>query len=142
MVTSTAPLYVPGRKIICTAEEIALEFHTRGWCAPESDRIWIDGAEGELRFMVRRPATSYLFSAEVSPFLAPPHSLEIFVNYFRVDYVEIAGRGEVNVELPAELFILRTCIVRLQCRNAVVGHTLGLNESRRLGIALHSWMLT
>jgi hypothetical protein len=91
MVTSTAPLYVPGRKIICTAEEIALEFHTRGWCAPESDRTWIDGVEGEPRFMVRRPATRYLLSAEVSPFLAPPHSLEIFINYFRVDYVEIAA---------------------------------------------------
>ena len=59
-----------------------------------------------------------------------------------MDYFEIAVRGELTVELPAELFILRTCIVRLQCRNAVVGHTLGLNESRRLGIALHSWMLT
>jgi hypothetical protein len=141
MVTSTAPLYVPGRKIICTTGEIALEFHTRGWYPPESDRIWIDGVEGELRFMVRRPATAYSFSAEVSPFLAPPHSLEIFFNYFRIDYFEVAARGELKVELPAEVFILRTCIIRLHCRTAAVGHTLGLDESRRLGIALHSWML-
>jgi hypothetical protein len=81
MTTRTAPLYVPGRRIICTADEIALEFHSKGWHPPENDRIWIDGVEGELSFTVRRPATAYVFSAEVSPFVAPPHTLEIFFNY-------------------------------------------------------------
>ena len=120
MTTRTAPLYVPGRRIICTADEIALEFHSKGWHPPENDRIWIDGVEGELSFMVRRPATAYVFSAEVSPFVAPPHTLEIFFNYFRVDYFEITVRGELNIELPAELFILRTCILRLNCRNPAI----------------------
>jgi len=139
----SVPIYVPGRKVVCTTDDIALEFHSRGWFSPEPDRIWIDGVEGELKFMVRRPATSYTFAAEISPFASPPpQSLELFFNYHRVEYFEIAKRGEISVELPAEVFTLRTCIVRLHCRNAISGTSVGIEDPRRLGIALHSWVLT
>lgn len=141
-VSLSALVYVPGRKIVCTAEEIALQFHTKGWCAPERDRIWIDGVEGELSFMVRRPSASYVFTAEVTPFAAKQaRSLEIFFNYFRIEYFEISRASEIKVRLPAELFVLRTSVMRLHCRNAVVGTSVGLDDGRRLGIALHSWML-
>jgi hypothetical protein len=139
----SAPLYVPGRRVNCTADEIASEYHTRGWSWPEPDRIWIEGVEGRLSFSVRRPQTSYVFVCDVSPFSpAGVQSLELYFNYFRIDYFEIAQRTEIAVELPPELFTLRDSVVSIHCARATVGHEVGVDDERRLGIAFHSWMLS
>lgn len=137
-----APIYVPGRRILCTAADCAPEFHVRGWFPPEPSLTWINGMEGTLCFSIRRPETGYVFTAEVEPFTAAGmQTLEVFFNCFRVAFFEVASRMEIRVDLPAELFILRTSSIVLHCRNAAVGKHVGVSDDRRLGLAVRSWML-
>jgi hypothetical protein len=138
-----APLYVPGRRVNCTADEVAAEYFSRGWYAPEPDKTWIEGVEGRLSFSIRRPQNSYVFVCDVSTFVpAGVQSLEIFFNYFRLDYFEFNERTEFAVEIPAELFTLRDCVLSLHCERAMHGWEVNVDDGRRLGVAVHSWMLS
>lgn len=137
-----APIYVPGRQIRCTSDAKIPEFHTRGWYPPEAMQTWIEGVEGEIKFSIRRPEEFYTFRAEVIPFShGGMQTLEVFFNFFRVGYFEVNELMQINVSLPFELFILRTAQIVLHCKNAMIGTKVGLNDLRRLGIALRSWIV-
>lgn len=138
----TPPIYVLGRKVFCTFDDDPLPFLFRGWSHIESDRTWIDGVDGEIRCMMRRPSSPCIFELDVEPFLAGgPQTLEIFLNGFNAGYFEVNAPGVLSVSLPNEFFILRVTQIVLRCRTSVVGTEVGLSETRRLGIALRSWVI-
>jgi hypothetical protein len=138
----STPIYVPGREIRCTTDDNGYEFHVRGWSAPESEQTWIDGIEGELQFKIKRPEEFYTFRADIVPLKSRGvQTLDVYFNYFRVGFFECPEAMSISIHLPFELFIFRTARVIFHCRNAVVGHEVGIDDRRRLGIALRSWVI-
>jgi hypothetical protein len=138
-----AAVYVPGQYVICSTPYPQPPYHTDGWYEPEEEFTWIRGGEGVIEMLLRRPLGSYIFTLEVVPngVGGRLQTLEIFFNYFRVGFFEIAEPRTVSVELPAEIFILRKTRINLHCRNAVTPSDHGVPDDRRLGIAVSGWCI-
>jgi hypothetical protein len=141
--SGTAVIYVPGQYVICTTPYPRPPYHTQGWCEPEEEFTWIRGSEAVIEMLLRRPLGSYTFTLEVVPngIGGRLQTLEIFFNYFRIGFFEVAKPTTVSVELPAEIFILRKTRINLHCRNAVTPSEHGIADDRRLGIAVSGWCI-
>lgn len=141
--SGTAVIYVPGQYVICTTPYPRPPYHTEGWYEPEEEFTWIRGSEAVIEMLLRRPLGSYTFTLEVVPngIGGRLQTLEIFFNYFRIGFFEVAKPTTVSVELPAEIFILRKTRINLHCRNAVTPSEHGIADDRRLGIAVSGWCI-
>jgi len=138
-----APLYAPGYLVECTRADFPAKYHVKGWHAPEEKFTWINGTEADIEMMIRRPATRYTLKFDVHPYNGPHtiHTLQVFFNYFRVGGFEIQHQSHLEVDLPAELFILPVSKLTFYCPTALTGTSIGESDSRRLGIAMHSWVI-
>jgi hypothetical protein len=141
--SGTPAIYVPGQYVICTTPYPRPPYHAEGWYEPEEEFTWIRGSEAVIEMLLRRPLGSYTFALEVVPngIGGRLQTLEIFLNYFRVGFFEVAKPATVSVELPAEIFILRKTRINLHCRNAVTPSEHGIADDRRLGIAVSGWCI-
>ena len=139
-----AAVYVPGQYVICSAPYPRPPYHSQGWYDPEEEFTWIRGAEGVIEMFLRPPSTAYTLTLEVVPnrIDSKLQTLEIFFNYFRVGFFEVAEPMTVSVELPAEIFTLRKTRINLHCRNAVTPSDHGVADNRRLGIAVSGWCIS
>lgn len=142
--SGTAAVYVPGQYVICTAPYPSPPYHTDGWYEPEEEFTWVRGCEGVIEMFLRPPSTAYTLTLEVVPngVGSKLQTLEIFFNYFRVGFFEVAEPMTVSVELPAEIFILRKTRINLHCRDAVTPSDHGVSDHRRLGIAVSGWCIS
>jgi hypothetical protein len=136
-------IYVPGHYVLCAQPYPLPAYHTRGWHEPEQDFTWIDGVEGVLEMMLRRPPRSYTLMLEVVPNGVGNRlqTLEVFFDYLRIGFFEVPSPTTLAIEIPGELFILRKTRINLHCRNAVVGTDHGVADARRLGIAIRGWSI-
>lgn len=119
-----------------------------GWSAPESAGFaWSDGPEALLRFAIATPARDVACTLELMPFIVPgqldQQRVEFFFNFFRVGYAELAaGRQEVTLDLPREVFMLRTAILTLHIPTCRSPAELELSpDRRRLGVALWNFRI-
>ena len=138
-------IYVPGQYIVCATPYPVPPYHTEGWCAPEREFTWIDGIEATIEMLLRRPTSHYTFIIDVVPngVAGKQQTLEIFINFFRLGYFEVRQPMTLSLELPAEIFILRTTRINLHCREAVIPADHGVpDDHRRLGIAVSGWCIS
>ena len=135
--------YVPGQYVLCKKPYPLADWHTRGWHAPEQEFTWIDGVEGVIEMVLRRPYRAYTLMLEVVPNGVGDRlqTLEVFFNYLRVGFFEVPFPATLAIEIPGELFILRKTRISLHCRNAVIGTDHGVADARRLGIAVRGWSI-
>jgi hypothetical protein len=138
-----AAIYVPGCQITCMLPHPRPAYHTHGWHAPEEEFTWIDGIEGVIEMVVRRPADSYHLRLDIVPNGVGGllQTLQIHFNHFRVGYFEVPEPARLTVELPAELFTMRKSSLRLHCENAIRVAEFGVPDTRRLGIAVRGWSI-
>ncbi len=139
-----AAVYIPGSYVACRQPFAKPVYHTEGWHAPEQEFTWIAGLEGTIEMVLRRPHRSYTFTIDVVPNMVGQRlqTMEVFFNYFRVCFFEIPSPTTLTVELPSELFILRTPRISLHCRQAISGTAHGVPDARRLGVAVRGWRIS
>ncbi len=113
-------IYVFGHVVVCAKPLPLAPYHTRGWHEPEHEFTWIDGVEGVLELLVRRPSGACQLDLHVIPHVVAgrPQTLEVYFNYFRLGRFEIPGPTTLSVELPSELFILQKTRINLHCPDA------------------------
>lgn len=148
MLARIASPYRLGAQIGFGPHDAGTTFLASGWSAPEEAGFtWSDGPEAVLRFAIATPARDVACTLELMPFTLPgpldQQRVEFFFNFFRVGYAELAGgRREVTLDLPREIFMLRTAVLTLHIPTCRSPAELDLSpDRRRLGVALWSFRI-
>ncbi|WP_431285252.1 hypothetical protein ACQW02_10825 [Humitalea sp. 24SJ18S-53] len=136
-------VYVPGLRIACRADQAPVPYLGAGWHAIEQDFVWMDGREAELVFLMRLPDRPLRLVLDLVPFRhgGLVQTLEVFVNGLRIGFAEVPHAGAVTLPVPVEAFRGRDCRIALHCATATIGTDVGLEDKRRLGLALAGWAL-
>lgn len=136
-------VYVAGLQVACRADAAPVPYFGAGWHTPEVDFTWMDGREGELVFLMRLPDRPLRLRLDLVPFRREQvlQTVEVFLNGLRLGFREVPASGSFTFPVPVEAQRGRVCRIALHCATAAVGGELGLEDNRRLGLALRGWVL-
>ncbi|PZW51162.1 hypothetical protein C8P66_101384 [Humitalea rosea] len=136
-------VYVAGLEVACRDDATPVPYFGTGWHPPEVDFAWMDGREAELVFLLRLPDRPLRLRLDLVPFQPDrvAQTVEVFLNGLRLGFREVPASGSVTFPVPVEALRGRVCRIALHCATAVPGTEMGLEDTRRLGLALRGWVL-
>ena len=134
--------YSYGTKIDFNVGGNAARYKVSGWSAPESEGTWTEGETATLSFAAPPSGGAIIFRATMSGFTKlpelPSQPVDVLVNGAPVTHWEVAAKGLVQMQIPANLVQGGKMVLEFKLPKAVSPASLGTSvDQRRLGLRFY-----